>query len=100
MSNYVDLALVKAHLRVTHARDDTYIELLTKAAESHVSSIVGLPLDDAKLQVEEQLDPSLKTAILLCIADLYENRSAQDAVQKYKNAAFDCLVAPHRVLGV
>ena len=40
----VSTADAKAHLRVTHALDDTLIAALCMAAQGHIESVLGAPL--------------------------------------------------------
>ncbi len=42
MSDYITLDLAKSHLRVLHARDDSYIELLIKAALKAVRNYIDI----------------------------------------------------------
>lgn len=53
MSDYIELPEVKIHLRVLHTRDDSYIELLTKAAFESVENFIDRPLVELKNDVGE-----------------------------------------------
>ena len=52
MSDYIDPAIVKKQLRVLHARDDEYIQLLTKAALKHIENFIDQPLDNVLINSE------------------------------------------------
>ncbi|MDC4664022.1 head-tail connector protein, partial [Acinetobacter baumannii] len=54
MSDYITLDLAKSHLRVLHARDDSYIELLIKAALKAVTNFI-----DKEFSEIQQPDGSL-----------------------------------------
>ncbi|WP_340668852.1 head-tail connector protein [Bradyrhizobium ottawaense] len=85
----VDLADVKAHLRVSFDSEDTYIQSLIDAAESYVDSL-GVALDatppDAVLH-----------AIKLMVGHWYQNREAA-TTEPPKAIAFGVgtLLAPFR----
>lgn len=89
----VNLADMKAHLRVSFDSEDTYIQSLIDAAESYVDSIgVGFdsPIQDA-----------LVHAIKLIVGHWYQNREAA-AETPPKAIAFgvDMLLAPHREISL
>lgn len=85
----VDLADMKAHLRVSFDSEDTYIQSLIDAAESYVDSIgVGFdsPVQDAVLH-----------AIRLMVGHWYSNReAATEAPPKAIAMGVDMLLAPFR----
>ncbi|MGB3044594.1 MAG: head-tail connector protein [Xanthobacteraceae bacterium] len=85
----VDLAGMKAHLRVSFDSEDTYIQSLIDAAESYVDSIgVGFdsPPQDAVLH-----------AIKLMVGHWYSNReAATEAPPKAIAFGVDTLLAPYR----
>ena len=100
MSDYIELPEVKIHLRVLHARDDSYIELLTKAAFESVENFIDRPLVELKNDVGE-IPSSLKAAALLMVDDLYSNRS--DVVVGTivaVNPTTERLMLPYRKMGV
>ncbi|WP_028748505.1 head-tail connector protein [Rhizobium mesoamericanum] len=67
----VDLAEAKAHLRVSFAADDAYIDGIIGAAEDYVSS-VGVAF-------ATPIQPAVKHAILLIVGHFYNNREAVTA---------------------
>ncbi len=89
----VDLADMKAHLRVSFDSEDTYIQSLIDAAESYVDSIgVGFdsPPQDAVLH-----------AIRLMVGHWYSNRqAATEAPPKAIAFGVDTLLAPYREISL
>lgn len=72
---YIDLTLAKQHLRVDESfnGDDEYIIMLIDAAEDAVSRDICENLEDLASDTGE-LPASLVYAILLKLADFYNNR--------------------------
>ncbi|HIN57415.1 MAG TPA: phage gp6-like head-tail connector protein [Acinetobacter pittii] len=102
MSDYISLELAKSHLRVLHARDDSYIELLIKAALKAVKNFIDRSFED----VQEKwgipvgtLPEDLMFAALLIIGDMYQNRAAQTDAALYVNIACERLMFPYRKMG-
>jgi hypothetical protein len=85
----ITLSEAKQHLRVMHAQDDQYIEHLIDAAEGHVSAYLGDDLPDPA-------PAPIKSAVLLLVGDLYENRERQSTVTLHGNRTFEMLLAPYR----
>lgn len=83
------LVEVKQYLRVQHDEDDQFIERLIVAGEGHVEHYLG---DD----MPSPVPAPIKAAILLLVADLYENRERQQDVKLYRNPTFDLLLKPYR----
>lgn len=75
MSDFIDIGLVKTHLRVVHARDDKYIELLTKAALNSVLDFIDFKDLSAVKEKWGEVPENLIFAALLMIGDMYTNRS-------------------------
>lgn len=99
MSGLIDKSLVKSHLRVVHARDDAYIELLTKAALKAVLNFIDRDLVDV-LQEDGSLHEDLLFAALLIVGDMYKNRAAQTDANLYINVSCERLMWPYRKMGV
>ena len=99
MSDLIDQSLVKSHLRVVHARDDAYIELLTKASLKAVQNFIDRDLADV-LQDDSSLPEDLLFAALLIVGDMYTNRAAQTDANLYVNIACERLMWPYRRMGV
>ncbi|WPC65275.1 head-tail connector protein [Rhodoferax ferrireducens] len=88
------LTEAKLHLRVDGTDDDTLITSLIAAATAATAN----HLDNASLVMDATAPAPIKSAALLLIADLYENREAQTERQLFSNATFDRLLQPYRVL--
>ena len=99
MSDYIELPEVKIHLRVLHARDDSYIELLTKAAFENIENFIDRPLIELKDDAGE-IPSSLKAAALLIVGDLYSNRSNVVGTIVAVNPTTQRLMLPYRKMGV
>lgn len=100
MSNYLDLSEVKSHLRVSHTRDDSYIQLLTKAALESVENFIDRPFLDVFDELGD-IPASLKAAALLMIDDMYSNRSnAVVGVSVAINPTTQRLMLPYRKMGI
>lgn len=98
MSDYLELSIVKKHLRVLHSRDDDYIRLLIKAALSHIETFIDRPLSE--VVKDEALPDDLTVAALLTIADMYENRASQTETNLNANQAVRRYMLPYRKMGV
>ena len=100
MSDYIEPDEVKTHLRVLHTRDDSYIQLLTKAALESVENFIDRPFLDVFDEFGD-IPASLKAAALLMVGDLYSNRS--DVVVGTivaVNPTTQRLMLPYRKMGV
>jgi uncharacterized phage protein (predicted DNA packaging) len=85
----VTLDDVKAHIRIAHSSEDSYLQSLLDAAENYVASI-GV-VEDSPPQ------PSIGHAILLLIGHWYSNReAATEAPPKAIAFGVDTLLAPYR----
>lgn len=89
----VTLDEAKLHLRVDHDDEDTYLDGLLLAAETHISTFLG---DDWP----EPMPAPVKAAVLLLVGDLYENRERQGERALYENTAYSLLLAPYRSMAV
>ncbi|MDD9315856.1 head-tail connector protein [Acinetobacter lactucae] len=103
MSDYISLELAKSHLRVLHARDDAYIELLIKAAIKAVNNFIDRSFEE----VQEKwslpvgtLPEDLIFAAFLIIGDMYQNRAAQMDAALYINQRCESLMRPYQKMGV
>lgn len=103
MPALIDLAIAKKHLRLpdlTDTTEDDLIAIYIDAVEGHIATTIGaaLPAPGA---------PSygpLRSAALLYLSDLYDNRGANMELRGSNlvaNPAAEMLIFPHRVnLGV
>ena len=89
--NGISLKEVKVHLRLDSFEEDDYLKSLILAATDHVERYLGRSLDD----FSEYVPASIKHAILLMIADFYENRTTS-IIQN--QTLFQSLLAPYRVV--
>jgi uncharacterized phage protein (predicted DNA packaging) len=87
------LTETKLHLRVDHDEEDTLIEALMSAATTTTANYLGLPVD----QMTTTVPSPIKSAALLMVADLFENRTAQVERPLYQNAAYERLLSTYRV---
>lgn len=90
----ITLEQAKQHLRIDHDDEDAAITAMIDAA-------TGAALD--YLNQDSMPDPvpaPVTGAILLQVADLYENRERQGDRQLYANATYERLLNPYRVMGV
>lgn len=99
MSDYLELSEVKNHLRVLHARDDSYIQLLTKAALESVENFIDRPFLDVFDEFGD-IPASLKAAALLMVGDMYSNRSDVVGTIVAVNPTTQRLMLPYRKMGV
>ena len=84
----------KQHLRVDITDDDVLITSLIAAA----TTATGNYLDNAALVLDSEAPAPVKSAALLLVADLYENRTSQVERALYKNSTYESLLTPYRVL--
>jgi len=84
----------KLHLRIDHDDEDDLITGLMTAA----TAAVGNHLDNPAVVLDATAPAPLKSAALLLIADLYENRTSQVERPLHANETFDRLLQPYRVM--
>ena len=85
----------KLHLRVDHADEDDLIERMLTAATHSVADYLDMTPEDFELLA---MPAPVEAAILLRVADLYENREAVTDRSLYDNPTFLRLLAPYRVM--
>lgn len=97
---FTDLIEAKEHCRVEVDTDDAMLALYIEAAEEHV--LRYLNLTEAELLGSPGTRPApIRAAVLMLVADLYENREAQVDFEIRPNPAVDRLLFPYRAcLGV
>ena len=83
----------QAHLRIDHNDEDELLQAYIDAAEQSVADYLGIELPAA-------MPAPVRAAILLRVADLYENREAVTDRSLYDNPTFARLLAPYRSLSV
>lgn len=90
------LSTIKTHLRIDHDDEDEYLEDLVQAATEATADY----LNWTSAEILATTPAPVVSAILLLIADLYENRELQADRQLYSNDTYERLLAPYRVMGV
>lgn len=83
----------KAHLRIDHNDEDELLQAYIDAAEQSVADYLGIELPAA-------MPAPVRAAILLRVADLYENREAQTDRPLHGNKTFERLLQPYRVMSL
>lgn len=79
----------KQYLRVMHDAEDQFIERLIEAAQGHVEQYLG---DD----MPSPVPAAVNAAILLLVADLYENRGRQVERPLHDNSTYGLLLGPYQ----
>jgi uncharacterized phage protein (predicted DNA packaging) len=97
---FTDLVEAKEHCRVEIDTDDVLIQAYIDAAEAHVLNFLNLT--EAELLGSPNDRPApIRVAVLMIVADLYENREAQVDFDIKPNPAVERLLFPYRAcLGV
>jgi uncharacterized phage protein (predicted DNA packaging) len=87
------LAETKLHLRVDHDDEDALIAALMATATAACADYLNMPAADLVVAVPAPI----KSAALLLVGTLYEQRESQGDRPYNKNPAFEALLAPYRV---
>ena len=87
------LAETKLHLRVDHSDEDALITALMATATAACADYLNMPAADLVVAVPAPV----KSAALLLVGTLYEQRESQGDRQFYKNPTFENLLNPYRV---
>ena len=87
------LTETKLHLRVDHDDEDVLIEALMATATAACADFLNMPAADLVVAVPAPV----KSAALLLVGTLYEQRESQGDRPYNKNPAFEALLAPYRV---
>ena len=90
----ITLEQAKLHLRVDHDAEDALIQSLIDASIAAVADY--LETDVTTLTAD--MPTPVEAAVLLQVADLYENREAQAERAYYKNPTFERLLNPYRAI--
>jgi hypothetical protein len=89
----ITLAEAKTHIRVDGTDSDTEITAMIATAKAHVENYLGVAYAGAA-------PAPVKSAALLLVGDLYENREAQTDRPLTENRAFVQLLNPYRAMEV
>ena len=87
------LTETKLHLRVDHSDEDALIEALMTTATAACADYLNMPAADLVVAVPAPI----KSAALLLVGTLYEQRESQGDRPYNKNPAFEALLNPYRV---
>ena len=87
------LAETKLHLRVDHDDEDALIEALMTTATAACADYLNMPAEDLVVAVPAPI----KSAALLLVGNLYENRESMGDRPYSKNPTFEALLNPYRV---
>ena len=82
----------KLHLRVDHDDEDVLIAALMETATAACADYLNMPAADLVVAVPAPV----KSAALLLVGSLYEQRESQGERQFYKNPTFENLLNPYR----
>lgn len=83
---------VKAHLRLNGTADDAVLTAFIATAAAHVTNYIGIVYADGDAPAP------VKSAALLMVGDLYENRERQTDRPLSVNTTFVDLLNPYRAL--
>ena len=91
MAALLTLADVKLHCRIDHNDEDSLLGALIATATTAVADYMNVT------SVDDTAPAPVKSAALLLVGSLYEQRESQGDRQFYKNPAFEALLNPYRV---
>ena len=91
MAALLTLADAKLHCRIDHDDEDSLLGALIATATAAVADYMNVT------SVDSTAAAPVKSAALLLVGSLYEQRESQGERQFYKNPAFEALLNPYRV---
>ena len=91
MAALLTLADVKLHCRIDHNDEDSLLGALIATATTAVADYLNVTTVDSTAAAP------VKSAALLLVGTLYEQRESQGDRQFYKNPTFENLLNPYRV---
>ena len=91
MAALLTLADVKLHCRIDTNDEDSLLGALIATATTAVADYMNVT------SVDDTAAAPVKSAALLLVGSLYEQRESQGERQFYKNPAFEALLNPYRV---
>ena len=89
----LDFAETKLYLRVDHCDEDALIAALMATATAACADYLNMEAADLVVAVPAPI----KSAALLLVGALYENRESMGERPFHKNPAFEALLNPYRV---
>ncbi|KAA0893076.1 head-tail connector protein [Pusillimonas sp. ANT_WB101] len=90
----ITLDQAKMHLRVIHDDEDTAISAMIAAATMAAADYLNLD------EMPDPMPAPVQAAILLQVADLYENRERQADKPFHGNPTYFLLLNPYKVMEV
>lgn len=93
MAALLTLAEAKLHCRIDHGDEDALITALIATATAATGDYLN-----AATALDSTAAAPIKSAALLMVADLYENREAQTERPLYRNSTFERLLNPYRTV--
>lgn len=90
------LAEAKIHLRVDQSTEDTTIQIYIDAATEYVENFLNRQVPGMN-ESPQYIPSSIKSAALLIVGDLYENREGAGEKDIKENPAVMRLLYPYRV---
>ena len=93
MAALLTLDEAKLHCRIDHNDEDSLLGALIATATTAVADYMNMDADD----VDDTAPAPVKSAALLLVGSLYEQRESQGDRPYNKNPAFEMLLAPYRV---
>ena len=91
MAALLTLDEAKLHCRIDHDDEDSLLGALIATATTAVADYLNVT------SVDSTAAAPVKSAALLLVGSLYEQRESQGERQFYKNPAFEALLNPYRV---
>ena len=93
MAALLTLDEAKLHCRIDHDDEDSLLGALIATATTAVADYMNMDADD----IDDTAPAPVKSAALLLVGTLYEQRESQGDRQFYKNPTFENLLNPYRV---
>ena len=93
MAALLTLADVKLHCRIDTNDEDSLLGALIATATTAVADYMNMDADD----VDDTAPAPVKSAALLLVGSLYEQRESQGERPYNKNPTFEALLNPYRV---
>ena len=90
MAALLTLDEAKLHCRIDHNDEDSLLGALIATATTAVADYMNVT------SVDDTAPAPVKSAALLLVGSLYEQRESQGDRQFYKNPAFEALLNPYR----
>jgi uncharacterized phage protein (predicted DNA packaging) len=88
----ITLDEAKNHVRVDGTADDAAITAMIETAKTHIENYTGTNY------AEGEIPAPVKSAALILVADLYDNRTLQVETALYTNRTYAQLLNPYRAI--